>query len=60
MMPAISSAASDASAAACSGPISSFFRLEMPLASSRGEYRLVSSPMSLPIIISRRRESSAS
>ena len=32
----------------------------MQLASSRGEYRLVSKPMSLAIIISSRRESSAS
>ena len=60
MMRARSSCASDASAAACSGPISSFLRFEIPLDSNRGEYRLVSSPMSLPIISSSRRESSAS
>ena len=37
--------------------MSSFFRLEIPAGEQPGEYRLTSRPMSLPIIISKRRES---
>ena len=56
----MSSEESSSASVACSGLISSFFRFEIPVASSRGEYRLTSIPMSRPIISSNRRESSAS